>query len=90
MLTFLFNNGVKYIFAHNWSGFDSILLFKYIEPHFNTDPVFFDGKIIAVKLYDKGTLIHQNSTPIATILDSIKILPLSLSKLASSFENRWG
>jgi len=22
------------------------LLLKYIEPHFNTDPVFFDGKIL--------------------------------------------
>jgi hypothetical protein len=43
---FLIINGVKYIYAHNWSGFDSILLLKYIEPHFNTDPVFFDGKIL--------------------------------------------
>jgi len=38
--------------VHNWSGFDSILLFKYLQPHFKIESFIFDRKMIATRLFD--------------------------------------
>jgi len=92
-MNFLIKRGVRYLYVHNWSGFDSLLLFKYIQPHWHCEPIVFDGKMIALKIYRKEETKMNGSVGknggkkelLITIIDSIKLLPVGLAKLSHSY-----
>ena len=70
---------IKYAYAHNLSGFDGILLLKYLIAYegANVKPLIFNGKLMAIrfKLNDR----------IIIFKDSFLLLPQSLRKLCASF-----
>jgi hypothetical protein len=72
-------NEVKYVYAHNFSGFDGILLLNYliIYPNSKVKPVIFNGKLMSIEfvIEDKKIIFK----------DSLLLLPLSLRKLCSAF-----
>lgn len=81
LLRYKYNNYVVY--AHNMSGFDGVFLLKVLSKTFDTKVIIRDDKIIQFNLeYNinpkkKGKLIFR---------DSYLMLPISLRKLADSFE----
>jgi hypothetical protein len=78
-------NKVKNIYAHNLSGFDGILLLKYLINYTGAkvEPLLFNGKIISIKF-----ILNQNSKKARTIVfkDSYLLLPHSLRNLCKSFD----
>ena len=79
-----FQKSIKYVYAHNLSGFDGILLLKYLAQHktATVNPVIFNGKLIAIKFK------YQDGKKLRTIVfkDLFLLLPLSLRKLCSAFD----
>lgn len=74
-------NKGKIAYFHNWAGYDSILSLSPLVnlPDFNFQPVIHDGQVISVK-------IEFNNKLQLTIIDSIKLLPSSLAKLAKDWK----
>nr|CAG8593795.1 2963_t:CDS:2 [Entrophospora candida] len=75
--------GVKYVYVHNWAGFDSLFLLKYLQAHYELNPFTFDGQTLSLRVYKKGA--KKLTQPLYTIKDSLKLLPLSQSTLTHSF-----
>ena len=73
------NEDIKYVYAHNLSGFDGILLMKHLINYdgIKVSPKIFNGKIISID-------IKYNDKYIA-IKDSLLLLPNSLRSLCKSF-----
>lgn len=82
LLTFFGQNKTLIVYAHNLSGFDGVLLMKYLIPFGKIDPVIFNSKLmsIKIKLNIDG---HKNKTII--FKDSYLLLPNSLRNLCSAF-----
>lgn len=71
-----------YIYAHNLSTFDGVLILKHLIPFGKVDPILHNGKIIAIKLIVKGS----NDKNITLIFkDSYLLLPSSLRNLCKAF-----
>ena len=73
------NKKIRYIYAHNLSGFDGILLLRHLIDYNSQEvsPVIFNGKLMAIKLkVDGRTIIFK---------DSYLLLPMSLRNLCQSF-----
>lgn len=81
------NKNVKYIYAHNLSGFDGIFLLRHLLEYSTQDvskygsqdvsPIIFNGKLMGIKVKLEGrTIIFK---------DSYLLLPLALRKLCVSF-----
>jgi len=76
------NNKGSYVYFHNWGGYDAILSLKaLLNTAFNYTfyPVMKDGEIISLK-------VSLNNKVQITILDSIRILPSSLARLAKDWK----
>ena len=83
LLTFFTNDSkTMVVYAHNFSGFDGILLMKHILKFGNIKPIIYHGKLMSIKLkldiegYKGKTIIFK---------DSYLLLPLSLRSLCSAF-----
>ena len=83
LLTFFSNDSkTMVVYAHNFSGFDGILLMKHILKFGNIKPIIYHGKLMSIKLkldiegYKGKTIIFK---------DSYLLLPLSLRSLCSAF-----
>lgn len=74
-------NQGKFAYFHNWAGYDCILSLSALVnlPNFKFEPVINDGQVISIK-------IKFNNKLLLTIIDSIKILPSSLAKLAKDWK----
>nr|YP_010170417.1 DNA polymerase [Phanerochaete carnosa]QRZ60399.1 DNA polymerase [Phanerochaete carnosa] len=70
---------VKYIYAHNLSGFDGILILKHLIKYdgAKVDPLLFNGKLMAIAFKIGGRTIRFK--------DSYLLLPMSLRVLCKSF-----
>jgi hypothetical protein len=70
---------IKYIYAHNLSGFDGIFLLTQLIRFdaANVEPVLFNGKLMAIKFKTKNRTI--------VFKDSFLLLPMSLRQLCKSF-----
>jgi len=79
----LSTSGVSYVYVHNWAGFDSLYLLKYLELDYKIDPFTFDGNLLSLRVSKKT---GKGKTLLYTIKDSLKLLPLSQSDLTRSFE----
>ena len=78
-------NKVKYIYAHNFSGFDGILLLKHLLLFENTTvkPIIFNNRLMAVDFQYKE---NEDAEPInLKFKDSFLLLPMSLRKLCKAF-----
>ena len=77
---------VKYIYAHNFSGFDGIFLLRHLLNYDGGEikPLIKEGKIYNIKLsfYNKV----GNTNYVIYIRDSLLILPQSLYKLGLYFK----
>jgi hypothetical protein len=72
-----------YIYAHNLSSFDGVLLLKHLFSLGKVEPILHNGKIISIKLIVKGETKEDNK--ILMFKDSYLTLPSSLRKLTSAF-----
>ena len=70
---------IKYVYAHNLSGFDGIFLLSQLIKFdtANVEPVLFNGKLMAIKYKTKDRLV--------VFKDSYLLLPMSLRQLCKSF-----
>lgn len=75
---------VKYIYSHNLSGFDGILLMKHLLNYkgATVDPLLFNGKLISIKF----KVLVDNKLKIIVFKDSYLLLPMSLRQLCNSFK----
>ena len=69
------------VYAHNFSAFDGILLFKILNKIGFIQPLIKDGKLISVKLI----FGDKNNNYVLNFYDSILLLQSSLRKLGKSF-----
>jgi hypothetical protein len=77
-----------YVYAHNLSGFDGILLLKHLVnyPRAQVEPLMFNGKLISFKfIYSEGI---GKDRRVKTIIfkDSYLMLPLGLRRLCKAFD----
>jgi hypothetical protein len=71
---------VKYIYAHNFSGFDGILILKHLLDFVGADvkPLLYNNKLISINFKSKDrTLVFK---------DSLLLLPVALRNLCRAFE----
>ena len=78
--------GLKYVYAHNLSGFDGIFLLRHLVKiqGAKTEPLLHNGKLICIKF----TYMDGNKTKVITFKDSLLLLPLSLRDLCTAFKVR--
>ena len=78
--------GLKYVYAHNLSGFDGIFLLRHLVKiqGAKTEPLLHNGKLICIKF----TYTDGNKTKVITFKDSLLLLPLSLRDLCTAFKVR--
>jgi len=69
---------IKYLYVHNWAGFDNYFLFKYLQPTYKCIPHEFDGKIYRLDLKTNSGTIQ--------IKDSLYLLPMGLADLCKAFK----
>jgi hypothetical protein len=81
MLKDLSELNLKYVYVHNWAGFDSLFLLQYLENEYHIDPFTFDGNLLSLRVSKKS-----GRKLLYTIKDSLKLLPLSQGDLTKSFE----
>jgi hypothetical protein len=79
---------IKYVYAHNLSGFDVILLLRYLLdiPNLDVVPLMYHGKLMSIKIVVKSKNI--NGTEVRRVIifkDSYLLLPLSLRNLCDAF-----
>lgn len=84
---------VKYVYAHNFSGFDGTFLLKYLINYntssfalregllFKTEPLIFNGRLISIKFKIK----KGNKTRTIWFKDSYLLLPNPLRALTTAF-----
>nr|YP_010170401.1 DNA polymerase type B [Phanerochaete carnosa]QRZ60383.1 DNA polymerase type B [Phanerochaete carnosa] len=77
----LLDKKVKYVYAHNLSGFDGTLLLKYLinTQELNVEPLIFNGKLISIKVKDSKDRIIM-------FKDSYLMLPMALRNLCTAFK----
>lgn len=82
------------VFAHNFSGFDGILILKYLSDFGSVDPLVHHGKLMSVKLtipkgrkieFIDGTSKIFKESHIIYFKDSFLFLPASLRALCKAF-----
>jgi hypothetical protein len=76
---------VQYIYAHNFSGFDGILLLKHLLDH-KAKPLIFNNKLMSIKI---NVTDHNSKKPVVRTIefkDSFLLLPMGLRKLCDSFK----
>ena len=76
-------NKGRSIYFHNWCGYDSILSLKPLVnlQDFSFVPVINNNEVISVK-------VKLNNKAHCSIIDSIKLLPSALAKLAKDWKVR--
>lgn len=78
----LSTSGVSYVYVHNWAGFDSLYLLKYLELDYKIDPFTFDGNLLSLRVSKKT---GKGKTLLYTIKDStfetITTLPIRPNSL---------
>ena len=74
---------LKYVYAHNLSGFDGIILLRYLMliKGAKTDPMIYNGKLICINF----TFDQDGKKRVIVFKDSYLMLPLSLRKLCENF-----
>lgn len=74
---------IKYIYAHNLSGFDGILLLKHLIKYSGVKikPLIFNGKLISIKM----TVGEGKNARTIVFKDSYLLLPNTLRKLCDAF-----
>ena len=79
--------GVKYVYAHNFSGFDGILLLKYLISYegATVKPLIFNGKLMGIEFKYQDPNNPKNKVNLI-FKDSFLLLPMSLSKLCGAFK----
>ena len=78
-------NGCKeIIYAHNLSSFDGILLFKHLFTLGKINPLYFNGRLISIKLVIKSKDSKLNKTLI--FKDSYLLIPNSLRNISQAFQ----
>ena len=74
---------INYIYAHNLSTFDGVLILKHLFPLGKVEPLYHNGKILTIKLIIKG---NKKDEDIKIIFkDSYLTLTSSLRKLCKAF-----
>ena len=83
---------IKYVYAHNFSGFDGIFLLKHLinystETNTNSkvEPLLFNDKLIGVKFTISEEVNGKITKRVIIFKDSFLLLPLSLRKLCTAF-----
>jgi DNA polymerase type B, organellar and viral len=91
-ITALLNTkSIKYVYAHNLSGFDGIFLIKQLIAYTDSkvEPLIHNGKIISIKFIHTTFVMEGNirKKVIRTIIfkDSLLLLPMNLRKLCKAF-----
>lgn len=79
------NKEIKYIYAHNLSGFDGILLMRHLIEFegATANPLIFNGKLISINF--DYTDPNNNTTRSLIFKDSYLLLPLPLRILCTAF-----
>ena len=89
---------VKYVYAHNFSGFDGILLLKHLLNYgndTNVEPLVFNNKLMSVNLIQKinkpnvendDAKKKKPETRTIVFKDSYLLLPMALRKLCDAFK----
>ena len=88
---------VKYVYAHNLSGFDGILFLNHLISYENatTKPLIFNSKLMSITFSHKTVEYYTDvdgqqkdikQTRTLIFKDSLLMLPLSLRKLAKDFD----
>jgi hypothetical protein len=79
---------VKYIYAHNFSGFDGILLLEHLLnfDNFNVKPLLFNNKLISIKFSSSKNRSMKQFTRTLVFKDSFLLLPMALRKLCKAFK----
>jgi hypothetical protein len=87
LFTYKFKD-VKYIYAHNFSGFDGILLLEHLLnfDNFNVKPLLFNNKLISIKFSSSKNRSMKQFTRTLVFKDSFLLLPLALRKLCKAFK----
>lgn len=77
---------VKYVYAHNFSGFDGVFLLRCIMnfPNAKIEPLVFNQKLLSLKFIYTNPETNKKRTII--FKDSYTLLPLALRKLAHAFD----
>lgn len=78
---------VKYVYAHNLSGFDGFFLLKHLFSYdkAKVEPLLFNGKIISIKFIVEDSKWTKSNTRTIIFKDSYLMLPLGLRKLCKAF-----
>jgi hypothetical protein len=74
------NNRTLTVFAHNFASFDGVFILKHLIPFGIVEPLYFNGKLITIKL--KITIEGDHTGKTIIFKDSFLLLPVSLRKLA--------
>jgi hypothetical protein len=74
-----------YIYAHNLSSFDGILILKHLIPFGKVEPIYHNGIIISIKLIIKDNPAGDNKNLTLIFKDSYLTLPSSLRDLCKAF-----
>jgi hypothetical protein len=85
LLTFFKDTNSKTlnIYAHNFASFDGIFTLKHLIPFGIVEPLYFNGKLICIKL--KLTIEGEHYGKVLLFKDSYLLLPYSLRKLAITY-----
>ena len=80
------NKHLKYVYAHNFAGFDGILFMKHLINYegANVKPLIFNNKLMSIKFEFKCEG-HKNSSTL-TFKDSYLMLPYGLRALCKAFK----
>src|SRR5580698_8737309 len=77
------NNRTLTVFAHNFASFDGVFILKHLIPFGIVEPLYFNGKLITIKL--KITIEGDHTGKTIIFKDSFLLLPVSLRKLALTY-----
>ena len=77
-------SSIKSVYAHNLSGFDGILLLKYLinYPNSKVNPIIFNGKLMGISFRYRDS----DKTISIKFKDSYLLLPMPLRKLCNYFK----
>ena len=86
------DKNIKYIYAHNLSGFDGVLLLKHLikYPGAKVEPVLYNNKLILMAINFTCEELVDNKVINRKFVfkDSYLLLPVSLRKLSLAFKTR--
>lgn len=66
---------IIHVFAHNFAGFDGILLLKHLLPYGEVKPIFHNGRLMSVNLHIRAWKIIKSDLGLPIKIKNILVFP---------------